>query len=373
MAAAMALHVAALAGPAQATAPALVIDGGTYVTSLRGTQLVLQGDLLAAGTFSPGPGSTLVLAGYGSPTLMGTPTLASLLLALHGTASLAQSTALSESRFLASGWLSLGGHDLIVPILAGGSAASYVVTPDTLGRLARPVGAGSDVFFAVGNSHYDPVALRTATGTDNFRVAVLDAVPPQGIPAGSGLSRAWAISQSSPHSTGLTYSSIQWNASEQGPQFDRTFVHPMSAVAYRWLGGAWVAQRGVRRTDNDLDPAVDSLFIPDVGLWTLGGPSGFTAVDRAGPTGPATLRLAPPEPHPVRGEGVVRYGLPREAEVSLTLYDVTGARRLVLADGRAAAGWHTARLDASRMPEGVYFLRLTSGRDVRTARCVVLR
>ncbi|HET7250160.1 MAG TPA: T9SS type A sorting domain-containing protein [Gemmatimonadales bacterium] len=360
--------------PARAGAPMFVIDGGTTVTLDRATSLVLEGDLLAGGAFVPGPGSMLVLAGYGSPALAGVPSLASLVLALHGMGSLAQATALSDTLFLQSGWLSLSGHDLFAPVVAGGSAQSYVVTPDSLGRLARPADAGSIAYFPIGDSHYDPVSLRTGSGADTVRVAVLDAVPPQGISAATALTRAWAIARNQPSGNGPTHASIQWNASEQGPSFDRSIGQPTSAIAYRWLGSTWVAQPGVRLTDNGLDPAIDSLSIPDAGLWTLAGPSGTSAVGPIAISGrPATLQLSAPAPHPLRGEAVVRYGLPSEAEVTLTLYDVAGARRVVLAQGRAAGGWHTARLDATRIPDGVYFLRLTSGRDVRTSRCVVLR
>ncbi|HEV2104931.1 MAG TPA: hypothetical protein VGU27_04315 [Candidatus Eisenbacteria bacterium] len=364
---------AAASGPALAGSPgvpAFVIDGGTVVSASGTTRLVLDCNLLAVGTFAPAPGATLVLVGYGSPVLAGTPTLAGLTLALHGTAAIAQPTLVSGSLSLQSGWVWLGGYDLTAPIVSGGSAASYVVTPDTLGRLVRPVDAGTNALFPVGGSRYDPVTLRTGTGADAFRVAVFDTVPPAGIPAGAGLLHSWAIAQSSPHSTGPTTAALQWNVAEQGAQFDRSFGLPTSAVAYRWLGAAWLPQPGVRRTDNGLDPPVDTLVVPDVGLWTLASPAGVTAV---GPALPVTVQLAPPEPHPVRGGGLVRYGLPREAGVSLTLYDLAGARRLVLADGRESAGWHVARLDASRVPDGVYFLRLVAGRDVRTARCVVLR
>jgi hypothetical protein len=361
------------AGRASGSAPQLVIDGGTTVTLRASTSLVVKGDVLATGTLAPGPGSTLVLAGYGSPALVGVSSLAGLKLSLNGSASIAQPTTLSETLTLSSGWLSLGGHDLVAPIVAGGSAASYVVTPDTLGRLVRAVNAGTNAYFPVGNSHYDPVSLRTQTGTDNFRVAVLDAPPTTGITPSTALTRAWAITQASPGGTGPSHASVQWNVNEQGAQFDRTIGQATSAIAFRWLSGTWVAQPAVRLTDNGLDPAVDSLSITAPGLWTLAGPAGALAIDPAGLAIPATLQLATPEPHPLKFAGAVRYALPREAEVTLALYDVTGARRVVLASGHAAAGWHVARLDASRVPAGVYFLRLDAGRDVRTTRCVVLR
>ena len=370
---ALVVSLLALASPARASVPALVIDGGTVVRVSGATQLVIAGDLIATGSFDPRAGSALVLAGYGSPSLSGVSTLAGLTLALHGTASIAEPMTVAGPLALQSGWLSLGGHDLFAGAITGGSAASYVVTPDTTGRLERTVGVGADVSFPVGNSHYDPVSLRTQSATDSFRVAVFDAPLQTGIAPDHGLTRAWAITHPSA-ATGAMLTSVQWNTNEQGSLFDRSIGNATSAIAYRWLDGSWAPRSGVRRTDNGLDPAVDSLLIPDVGLWTLASPAGASAV--TSPIAaelPVSLELGPPAPHPIRGGGLVRFGLPREADVTLALYDVTGARRLVLADGRQRAGWHVVRLDASRVPEGVYFLRLAADREVRTTRCVVLR
>ena len=56
----------------------------------------------------------------------------------------------------------------------------------------------------------------------------------------------------------------------------------------------------------------------------------------------------------------VRYFVPEPGRVELALYDITGRKRLALAAGRQAAGWHEAVLDC-RVPAGAYVLRLTEG------------
>lgn len=95
-------------------------------------------------------------------------------------------------------------------------------------------------------------------------------------------------------------------------------------------------------------------------------------VDVPSSAGATTLALAPPRPTPTRGPLDVRCTLPSQAPATLSLFDVSG-RRLqgVTLQG---AGDHVARLDPpGDLAPGVYLLRLTQGRESRTARAVIIR
>ena len=68
-------------------------------------------------------------------------------------------------------------------------------------------------------------------------------------------------------------------------------------------------------------------------------------------------------PNPSQGFSILRFGLPRDANVSLAAYDVVGRKVRDLATGRWPAGQHTVTwnlLDAAGRPvtDGVYFVRL---------------
>jgi hypothetical protein len=76
---------------------------------------------------------------------------------------------------------------------------------------------------------------------------------------------------------------------------------------------------------------------------------------------PLALQLVSVRPSPTSGPASVRFGVPVAAEVRLELFDVTGRRARELVSGQLAAGWHTARMDASRLAAGVYWLRLSDG------------
>jgi hypothetical protein len=83
------------------------------------------------------------------------------------------------------------------------------------------------------------------------------------------------------------------------------------------------------------------------------------------------VSLAAPRPNPAAGGVATTITLAREAQVTLTVLDVTGRVRGVLANGRLPAGEHAV---AWREPvaDGMYFLRLRAdGREV-TRRVVVL-
>jgi len=89
---------------------------------------------------------------------------------------------------------------------------------------------------------------------------------------------------------------------------------------------------------------------------------------------PEAYYLSSPTPSPFARRTQVRFGLPRESEVSLKVYDLSGREVRTLISGRRAAGLHTASWDAGEgVPPGVYFLRLEAEGRSLTRRAVVLR
>ncbi len=54
----------------------------------------------------------------------------------------------------------------------------------------------------------------------------------------------------------------------------------------------------------------------------------------------------------------IRYTLPANAQVNLTVYNKFGQRVSKLVDGRMSASYHGVRFDASQMAAGVYLYRL---------------
>jgi hypothetical protein len=87
---------------------------------------------------------------------------------------------------------------------------------------------------------------------------------------------------------------------------------------------------------------------------------------------PETVRLLGTYPNPGQHQVTVRYSLPEERKTTLRLYDVLGRQvRTVVSDQKE--GRHERTLDVSRLPSGVYFLRLEAEGEVRTQKLTVVR
>lgn len=366
----VALAAAPAAQASGTSVPSLVIGNGARMVLKPATRLTLDCDLRNFGTFTPAAGSRVVVNGYGSPSLRGVTQFADLQMAMHGAASLANNATVAGQLVLTTGRLSLAGHDLTTSIITGGSAASYVATPDTLGRLVRPVGNLDPVNFPVGNASYNPVTARRTSGLGTLRVAVMDDAATTGLAPTGHLSRSWAITATSGTPVPLDLT-LQWNNGEQGSGFQRTLSVPSGEKAWRWGGSSWAVQTGILTADNFTYPAIAALTGASQGLWTLASASYVSGVEDA-PL-PLTLQLAPVWPNPVRDGATVRYGLPRRDHAKVSLYSVRGERVAVLFDGDEDAGWHSTQVESRRIASGLYFLRLESGGKIVSTKVMVVR
>ena len=260
-------------GPnSQSGASDLLVKGGTWLVLTGNVKLSVGGNFLNRGTLAPSLGPTVIFGGRSAQAETGFAIFPNLTKTGGGTLTLNNPVAITGTLTLNSGNISLNGNNLEVLSITGGSATSYIITPDTSGGLIRPVNSSTPTFFPVGNSSYNPVSLRTGTGTDLFRVGVIDSLMPTAPSKGAALKRTWLISQSNPPGVnGNIVFSVQWNAGEEGSQFDRSLGGAGSADGWRWGGTSWVKQTNSRFHDNGLGvyPAIDSLVTQNLGFWTL--------------------------------------------------------------------------------------------------------
>jgi photosystem II stability/assembly factor-like uncharacterized protein len=149
------------------------------------------------------------------------------------------------------------------------------------------------------------------------------------------------------------------------------------------VGGPWSALGtglpNVVVTDLELHDPTRSLVAGTYGrsMWTLelDQPTGVEDVVAA----VSAVRLRPVAPNPAPGgRAAIRFSLPRAAEASVRIYDVTGrlVRRLVdepLAAGERTLQWD-GRDDSGRLvADGVYLVRLVADGVSRTRKVTVLR
>jgi len=149
-----------------------------------------------------------------------------------------------------------------------------------------------------------------------------------------------------------------------------------------------------RAIDVDLSPlalgasAVQFRFTcedPDPGQVVEGALDDFTLYD-AGPAGAVGValpdrtprfELAQNFPNPFPASTRIRFSLPQEQHVTLSVFDVTGRRVATLVDGPLAAGGHEALWDGVTRPggtaaAGVYFYKLQTRDGIRTRKMIRL-
>jgi probable HAF family extracellular repeat protein len=88
---------------------------------------------------------------------------------------------------------------------------------------------------------------------------------------------------------------------------------------------------------------------------------------------PIAYRLSQNYPNPFNPSTLIRFELPEDSPVRLTVYDILGREVQVLANDWYTAGSHTVEFDASRLPSGVYLYRLEAGGFTETKRMVLLQ
>jgi hypothetical protein len=88
---------------------------------------------------------------------------------------------------------------------------------------------------------------------------------------------------------------------------------------------------------------------------------------------PAYYALHQNYPNPFNPSTTIEFALPHVGYVSLTVHNLLGQTVATLVHGDHAAGTFKATWDASGLPSGVYFYRLTAGEYVQTKKAVLMR
>lgn len=87
-------------------------------------------------------------------------------------------------------------------------------------------------------------------------------------------------------------------------------------------------------------------------------PSG---VEQVSNSSPESFWLAQNFPNPFNPSTRIRFGLKERSHVTMTVYDILGVQRSVIADAVFGAGVYEAKFDASGLEAGIYFCRMMAG------------
>lgn len=88
---------------------------------------------------------------------------------------------------------------------------------------------------------------------------------------------------------------------------------------------------------------------------------------------PREFALEQNYPNPFNPSTQIRYALPKDVSVRLTVYDLLGREVAVLVNEVKPAGLHAVTLDATRYASGIYFYRLEAGNVTFTRKMTLIK
>lgn len=94
---------------------------------------------------------------------------------------------------------------------------------------------------------------------------------------------------------------------------------------------------------------------------------------KGGPAVPVVFNLFQNYPDPFNPTTTVTYELPFGGNVTLKIYDILGREVATLVDGKEAAGFHSAILNAGKLASGAYFCRLEAGAMTAVRKMVLVK
>jgi photosystem II stability/assembly factor-like uncharacterized protein len=122
-------------------------------------------------------------------------------------------------------------------------------------------------------------------------------------------------------------------------------------------------------------PADDNGIIVGAGgiiLRTTNGGS-ITSVIQNGSEIPENYSLSQNYPNPFNPSTKIKFNVAGTGNVSIKVYDVMGKEIAELVNQNLTAGIYTADFDASALPSGTYFYRLTAGSFTETKKLVLIK
>jgi photosystem II stability/assembly factor-like uncharacterized protein len=99
----------------------------------------------------------------------------------------------------------------------------------------------------------------------------------------------------------------------------------------------------------------------------------YTAINQIGNEIPKDYSLSQNYPNPFNPSTNISFDIPKASFVKLTLYNILGTEVKVMTNEYLAAGRYSVNADASELPSGTYFYRITAGTFSDTKKMILVK
>ena len=134
------------------------------------------------------------------------------------------------------------------------------------------------------------------------------------------------------------------------------------------LGGYTEGIFSLSILNNEMFAAVD----PD-GVWKLSLPKPVTSVNDNSFDLPAHFTLFQNYPNPFNPSTTIEYSIPKQAHVTLKVFDLLGREVKTLINEEIPAGNYKVDFNGSNIPSGIYFYSIEAGRYSATKKLLLLK
>jgi len=93
---------------------------------------------------------------------------------------------------------------------------------------------------------------------------------------------------------------------------------------------------------------------------------------------PIDFTVLPAYPNPFNPSTTITYGLVKDSDVSIQIYDITGQLITNLLNTEMTQGWHSIQWNGTnqqseQVPAGIYLSKITSNNEVKTNKLMLLK
>jgi hypothetical protein len=88
---------------------------------------------------------------------------------------------------------------------------------------------------------------------------------------------------------------------------------------------------------------------------------------------PSVYFVSPNYPNPFNPSTTIKFGLPKNSFVNISIYDILGQKVSVLVNEQMKAGEYVADWNASNFTSGVYFYKIEAGEFTKTSKMMLIK